>query len=341
MVDEKVPGAGLPVIEQFEQDSKRNFDLSDLPNFFKPPEMLPDGIPARRAPAVKSIKSLNTSLEIVEEITGKKDIWSITAQVSPTYNYRNLSQGDPGSIASLNEMESGKFSYGGGLQIGLKATERLSLFTGLMYSQIGFEIRNVLSYQADINQSFGSGVYESVKNSTNFYSLSNSTGVIISTKSKNNVIVSANSAYSYYSTDKISGNTSRANMFDITGTLNNSDKIDQYFQFIELPFMLRYKVLNRKLKLNLLGGLSTNVLIGNRVFLIADKSKSEVGETQGIRTINYSGNIGIGFDYDLGKNFLFTIEPQFKYYLNSINENYLISSHPYSIGMFTGIRYIF
>jgi len=202
---------------------------------------------------------------------------------------------------------------------------------------MGFEIRNVQSYQADIQESFGEIIFQQPKNTTSLYSLSNSTGSISSARSQNNLFLNKNSANQYAN----SWHKSPAYLDNIPGILSGSDKIDQYFQFIELPFMLRYKLLNRKLKMNLLGGLGTNVLIGNRVMLVTDNGKSRIGETRGIRTINYSGNFGFGFDYDLGKNFLFTVEPQFKYYLNNINEDISLSSRPYSIGMYTGIRYIF
>jgi hypothetical protein len=323
---------------EFQGSSDRNIYFSDLPYVLIPFTYKPDIIPDRKRSSINLLKGLNTSSELAEDKKADKDIWSISAHVSPTYNYRTLSQGDPGSMASINKAESGKVSYAGGLQLGLKATERLSIFAGLMYSKMGFEIKNVQFYQAEIRQSKGYGDFDAndqAKNITNLYSLSNSTGYISSAGSQNNLFASNNTGNQYV------GPASQTSMSNTPGVLSGSDKFDQYFQFIELPFMLRYKLLDRKLRMNLLGGLSTNVLVGNRVIQVTGKNKTTIGETQGIRTINYSGNLGFGFDYDLGKNFLFTLEPQFKYYLNNFNENISLSSHPYSIGMFTGLRYIF
>jgi hypothetical protein len=121
----------------------------------------------------------------------------------------------------------------------------------------------------------------------------------------------------------------------------SGEQIDQYLEFLEIPFILRYKVLNKRLDVNVLGGVSTNILVGNSVYLISGNEKSEIGQTEGLRSLNYSGNIGFGIDYDLGGNFMITFEPQLKYYMNSINTTDYISNRPYSFGMFTGIRYIF
>jgi hypothetical protein len=94
------------------------------------------------------------------------------------------------------------------------------------------------------------------------------------------------------------------------------------------------------LGVNLLGGLSTNILVGNHASLTMSDKTSDIGSSQNIRSFNYMGNVGLGFDYNLGKNLLFTVEPQFKYFLNSINQGNLISNRPYMLGMFTGVKFI-
>jgi hypothetical protein len=119
-------------------------------------------------------------------------------------------------------------------------------------------------------------------------------------------------------------------------------KIEQYFQYLELPFLLRYKIIDRKLGVNLLGGVSTNILVGNRVSLTSGNKTSNIGTSQDIRNFNYMGNMGLGFDYNISRNLLFTVEPQFKYFLNSINQSSskLIANRPYMLGMFTGIKFM-
>jgi len=324
----------LQLSPEIESYSKYTVYLDDIPYILKPTKVRPDEIPQS-----SDIYSGNSGRHLVlepfdEEKIVKKEIWSITAQMSPVYSYRNLGDADKATVTSLNKAESGMLSYGGGLQLGFKASERLSFYTGLMYSRIGLEINKVISYGYVKNTTYGTGRIETLDSRANIYALNNSTGVVGSNQS-NEIVVSFSSA-------NISNNNFIFTKSDaIAPNLNFNDKIEQFFQFLEFPFLLRYKVLNGKLNMNLLGGVSTNILIGNSVFLISGNGKTNVGETEGIRSVNYSGNVGFGLNYDLGKSFLFIFEPQFRYYLNSINEKNLISNRPYSVGMFTGIRYIF
>jgi hypothetical protein len=145
------------------------------------------------------------------------------------------------------------------------------------------------------------------------------------------VAASTNNAPSYFGYNNV--------LFMNSSTIPDSrEKFNQYFQFLEIPLIMRLRIIERKIRINLLGGLNTDVLIGNRVVLVNDSRKSVFGETEGIRTINYAGNAGFGFEYDITRKLLFTFEPQFKYYLNSINTEVPINNRPYSIGMFTGVK---
>jgi len=105
--------------------------------------------------------------------------------------------------------------------------------------------------------------------------------------------------------------------------------------------ILRYKLIDRKLGFNLLGGMSTNFLVGSNVYFQEDGTKEKIGKTTDIKTVNYSSIIGFGVDYAISKRLNINFEPTFRYYLNSINISSSINSHPYSMGIFTGISYYF
>jgi len=331
--DAGLPESPVAIIEISDIHLKADIYPADIPFLLHPYMAEPDKILEKKLSRTdRYIKDITE--ESVEDLVEKKDIWSLTAQISPVYSYRTLGSHDEAAVASMNESESGKLSYGGGLQLGYKATERLSFYGGLMYSTIGLQVSNLVSYDLDKYIINGGGVIEKPRSKINIYDLNNSTGFIRPDKSDEFVINPKSEEISYSSSNEV---RTDAMIF----STDNNDKIDQYFQFLEIPFMLRYKVLKGKFNLNLLGGVSTSILIGNSVYLLSDDGRSEIGETGGIRTMNYTGNVGFGFDYDLGHNFLFIFEPQLRYYINSINEKNLISNRPYSLGMFTGIRYIF
>jgi len=98
---------------------------------------------------------------------------------------------------------------------------------------------------------------------------------------------------------------------------------------------------DRRVGLNLLGGLSTNFLIGSNVYFQENGKREYIGTTADLKTVNYSGVMGVGLQYSISRNFHINMEPTFRYYLNSINKTSGISSHPYSLGFFTGISYSF
>ena len=99
--------------------------------------------------------------------------------------------------------------------------------------------------------------------------------------------------------------------------------------------------MDKTLGINILGGVGANFLVGNNVYLIYDNNKDVIGKTNGVNNINYSGLLGLGLEYPIMNNLNILIEPSLKYYLNPINSNLEIESHPYSLGIYTGVSYSF
>jgi len=106
-------------------------------------------------------------------------------------------------------------------------------------------------------------------------------------------------------------------------------------------FIVKYKLIDRKIDFNLQGGLVTNLMVGNKVILMQDGNAEPIGSTGSIRKFNYLGAVGFGIEYPLYKSLAFSIEPRFRYYLNSIDKSDQINVHPYSLGVFAGFTYVF
>ncbi len=117
--------------------------------------------------------------------------------------------------------------------------------------------------------------------------------------------------------------------------------IDQHLDYLELPFNLRYNVLDRDFKIQVLGGMSTNLLVNNYVTMESGGESKEIGYLSNIRNVNYSGNAGLGFVYQFLDQLSLSLEPRFRYYLNSVNDATLPSTRPYTFGIYTGINYFF
>ena len=105
--------------------------------------------------------------------------------------------------------------------------------------------------------------------------------------------------------------------------------------------ILRYRLVDRRLGFNLLGGLSTNFLVGSNAYFQQGDNREYIGTTGDLKTVNYSSVLGLGLQFSIKPNFHINMEPTFRYYLNSINTGSGIGSHPYSLGFYTGISYSF
>jgi hypothetical protein len=92
---------------------------------------------------------------------------------------------------------------------------------------------------------------------------------------------------------------------------------------------------------NLIGGLSSNLLVGNSVSATSNTGKYQVGKTEGLNLITFSSSLGMGMEYSVSRNFSLNLEPTFRYYLNPFSEISGMRIHPYSFGIFSGLSYKF
>lgn len=267
--------------------------------------------------------------DIEEEIIDNQNIskWLIGGSISPVYSYRNSSSSSTKvsseanffNDASLpNTNESGVISYAGGINVGYKLTERLKVYSGVVYSEIGQVASDVYINEnqsraneyLEINTSMGN-----IETNTSSYNLVNSVSEEMVAPSDN---LSTDWAY-------------------LSNSINS--KVYQYIEFVEVPLLLKYKLIDRRLDMHLLGGMSTSFVVGNQSLLEYDETKYEIGETENIQTVNYNSTVGLGVEYALNKKLSMSLEPTFKYALNSINTDYKV--YPYSFAVFTGINYRF
>jgi len=264
-----------------------------------------------------------------DERLASHDKWGVGTQVSPIYSYRNLeATGGSGlSTSYYNEVEAGVVSYAGGVNVYYAPLKRLSIQSGLYYSNMGMKV--------------GNAYYTSVDNK-NFYfdetsaiqvSINNSTGTI-ETQQGLDVTYAANTVPQ--AGLELTSQYVRVNNVDAP-----EGEILQEFQYLELPMILRYRVIDRRLGFHFLGGLSSNFLVGNSAYYQDDGNKEPIGATGNLRPVNYSSVLGLGVDYSISKRFHVNLEPTFRYYLNSINTGSTIKSHPYTIGFYTGLMYTF
>lgn len=313
-----------------ETELTAGFSAARMPESYLP-MIQRDQITAKKKTYIASWEMLEATDVLMAETSKSKDRLLLTAQVSPTYSYRDIGNIGANESSQYNQNESGRISYSGGLQFGYKTTKRLSIHAGLMYAQLAYNINQVGSYNTNAIAT-GNDVFQAPDKGNSVYAVRNSIGTI-----------SANSDKDFIIESNATPNNDKGLTDAVTNVIppifNTVGKIEQYFQYLEVPFLLRYRIIDRKLGVSLVSGVSTNILVGNHASLTIDNKTNDVGTSQNVKNFNYMGNLGLGFDYILRKNLLFTVEPQFKYFLNSINQSSLVN-RPYMLGMFTGVRFM-
>jgi len=252
--------------------------------------------------------------------------WSLTALVSPTYQ-SHFSTGTNEAVSQVMNTEQTVLSYSGGVALSYKISKRFSVRSGLYYSTTGRELSGVAAYSG-----FKDHFY--TKGSPNFTVLTSSGNIYTS----NNDIFLADGLLS----DRIQTSYNN-NVFDpVKASLTYLDNsIQQNFSYLELPVILKYKIIDRTLDFNLIGGVSSNLLVNNTVFALSDNGKTTVGTTDGMNIITFSSSVGMGMEYNLSDNLSLNLEPTFRYYINPFTDIPGIRIHPYSFGIFSGISYKF
>lgn len=261
-----------------------------------------------------------------EEIGGRDPRWILGAALSPLYTFRDA---DQQVAAASSEHESGMVSYAGGIRVGYRTTRRLAIESGVFYNKMGISIGapgiRLYSQEFDFAPLGGEAERSSIM------AISNSVGNIVS-----------KSGDIYVNNYKLNASGNSNEIADQFGSEVNADQgISQHLDYLEVPFNLRYTLVDRSLKVQLVGGMSTNLLVNNYVTMETADGPAEIGYLTNIRNVNYSGNAGIGLAYHFLEHFSLSLEPRFRYFLNSINDNSLPSTRPYTFGLYTGLSYIF
>jgi len=252
--------------------------------------------------------------------------WTVGALVSPAY-YTNFYSGNPEAAAQLKSEEQPLFSYSGGVAFSYKINGRLSVQSGLYYSSFGQELSGITSFSGFKGYDFTKGDhnFEVLTSSGRVYT--NNADVYLLDRISDNRIATI---YTYDIFDP-----AKANLQFIDNSLR------QNFSYLEVPVVMRYKIVDKTVDFNIIGGLSSNVLVKNAVYASLDGSRYQVGKTSGINLITFSSSLGLGMEYSFTSNLSLNLEPTFRYYLIPFSEMPGLRIHPYTFGIFSGLSFRF
>lgn len=256
-----------------------------------------------------------------EQKKGSEMSWKLGAMVTPVLNV-NQTKYTQQYAASMSSSGSARdVSLGGGLTVEMQTRSRWSIQSGIQYNRIAQNAPGSSSVDYMADPSFSSDFVAIDRSTTGQVVVNGAAGqVVLNSVSESSVVLS--------DFESAAG---------IRPLLMTRSEFDQVFDYVEIPLLVRYQLLDRVVGIQLSAGLNTGFLVRNAVYA----SGENVGHTADMNDYTLSSTMGIGFGYKLSSNLQLRLEPQLRYFLQSLSNNDNISYKPYSFGFSTGVSYSF
>jgi len=140
---------------------------------------------------------------------------------------------------------------------------------------------------------------------------------------------------SQHGVDNFKASLMGENLRNMPGELTS---LTQQFNYLEIPLNFQYNFYQRRITVGLQTGINANLLASNSTYAEIEDQQTKIGQTHHLRTFNLAAVMGISVAIPFTQRLSFLVEPRFRYYLLSVNRNMPLDTHPYSYGIYTGIR---
>ena len=241
--------------------------------------------------------------------------WTISPNASPVY-YNTLGNGSPIDETFADNTKTGDINLSYGLNVGYDVSSRLTVRTGIHRVEYSYSTKDI-ALVPSINGSELTTIQ--FRNANAAFDIKDRQAP-------------SNETFSQYQLPTTTESSIRQKQ--IEGDLS------QRMAYIEVPVELKYAVLDKKLGINVIGGLSTLLLTENSIILDSPELLAELGEATNVNDVSFSTNIGLGIDYRFSDQLEFSLEPMLKYQLNAFSGN-TGNFNPYSVGVYTGVSFRF
>lgn len=246
----------------------------------------------------------------------KESKWAVGGNFSPILlNSSNNTRSDyavsnAAFVNSRPDAETPAIAYSGGLDVNYSISEKWSLQSGVYYLKQGYEVEDFVVLKNS---------FENTNSSSSNTNIGN---------------ISFNNPDKLFDNEMVINETNYG--FDVLAIQFDSYLL-QSIEFLEIPFVLKYHLFDKKTRIYILGGFNAGFLIGNNVYL--ENNNSSIGKTDGINSLIYKSIIGFIVEYPLSKKISLSLSPTYKYQLNSINKNMFDGMHLQYFDFKTGINY--
>jgi len=248
-----------------------------------------------------------TEEEVIAEASSKK--MRLSTFAAPIF-YKNIGSGNELSNQFSNNGSSSEVTLSYGVKIAYKISKRLKIRTGISKIDMNNNIQDISYSPSAMAMGF-----ENITQVEDHVSIRDNTPL------ENGLPI----------TEMDEGNAFAA--------VFTPGEINQQFGYIEIPLELEYALIDKKFGLNIIGGGSSLFLDNNRVQLISGESKTDLGKATNINSTSFSTNIGLGMDYKLTDKFSISVEPIFKYQINTFDK--VNNVQPVNFGVYSGLSFRF
>jgi hypothetical protein len=210
-----------------------------------------------------------------------------------------------------------KTTLSGGLRMNCALSERFNISVGIFYSNYS------QTYTLDSHSETFS---TTMPDSSLVGSIQDSIG---KDSSGHTILGPAHSIYNYFNTVKNST------------TEYPAKTVTDHYTFISFPLTASYALLNKKIGVVCLGGVTTNLLIKG-VSHYVNESFTDLVSNSTFTSINMGVTGGIGLSYRFTKHLSFLLEPRVNYFLSNIEmSSSFIKQKPHSLNVNAGLRFKF
>lgn len=253
---------------------------------------------------VQEEQAANVDDEATENEKNAARRWALTPNIAPVY-YDSFGGSGIAPQFDSNSKE-GRVNLSYGLLVSYALNDKLTLRSGLSKIDLSYNTNDAILY---------TGAQTGTLQSANF----NSKADVIQVESA----VRAPSDGPIY------------NSAEIPDINSSEGYVNQRLAYFEVPMEVEYALVENRIGVQLIGGLSTLFLNDNALTFSDNDFKTSLPESPNLNDVSFSTNVGLGLDYKFTDDIKFNLQPMFKYQLNAYKNN-VSDFKPYYLGLYTG-----
>ncbi len=125
----------------------------------------------------------------------------------------------------------------------------------------------------------------------------------------------------------------------------NETSLTNQFEFASVPLRGGYMILDKRFNLTVLAGVTSEFFLGNTITGSGDFLESisnPKGDNSPYKDVYFNGSVGTMFGYTIFGNYNITIEPGYRFALNSFTkDDFYLNSYPSAFNLAFGVTYNF